>query len=145
MGTSPITPLCANNRTLSQNGCVFAIVSAPFVACRTCHEGSRTYLARLGSEPAILERGDRLLVDAGCAVRIEIADAGAVGILMALDAQAVSRSEQPKRRPDGLVARAHPEQSTHPREPYVTSAERSPRLRSPPRRRSGRRSRCEAV
>jgi hypothetical protein len=87
-----------------------------------CHEGSRTYLARLGSEPAILERGDRLLVDAGWAVRIEIADAGAVGILMALGAQAVSRSEQPERRPHGLVARAHPEQSTHPREPYGTSA-----------------------
>jgi hypothetical protein len=72
-------------------------------------EGRRAHLARLTRERPVAEGGVRLLADVGYARGVEPAQAGAVGLAVALRGQAVGRGEQPERRPGGLAASAHAE------------------------------------
>jgi hypothetical protein len=87
-------------------------------ACRCVPDvgnvGTRPDITGFRRESAILKRGDGLLIDVGRVVPVEIADAGAVRVVMALRDQTVWRVEQPERCLHGVISSAHPEQSTHP-------------------------------
>ena len=76
-------------------------------------ERGRLELARLARELEILVGGDGLLADDRETVRVEHAEAGAVGLATALRRQPVLGVEQPERRTITMRRRAHSEQSAH--------------------------------